>query len=186
MPQRRPARRAPRLALAALALPLALLAPAGAPALAHVTLDLATAPAESYVRLAIRVPHGCGAAATTGIRLQVPEGLTGVHPQPKPGWTLTILPGEPPAGPAGAAPAGEHAAGPMVHELAWRGGPLPSAYYEEFLLMVRTPAAAGETLWFPFIQECEGGAVTRWIERPTADTPRPRFPAYGLRLTPRP
>ena len=39
------------------------------PAAAHVTLDQSTMPADSYLRLAIRVPPGCDGAATTGIRL---------------------------------------------------------------------------------------------------------------------
>lgn len=151
------------------------------PAVAHVTLDRAEAPADGYVRLAIRVPHGCAGAATIGIRLAVPEGLTSVKPAPKSGWTLTIVPGEPAPG------RGEHgAAASTVREIAWRGGPLPDDQYDEFLLMVRTPDKSGETLWFPFVQECEGGAVTRWIERPQAGQPVPRTPAYGLRLTPKP
>ena len=161
---------------------LALLAElAAAPAAAHVTLDHAEAPAGSYVRLAIRVPHGCAGAATTGIRLAVPEGLTSVRPAPKPGWALTIVPGEPAPG------RGEHG-GPAstVKEIAWRGGPLPDDQFDEFLLMARTPDRPGEALWFPFVQECEGGAVTRWIERREAGQPIPRWPAYRLRLTPKP
>ena len=76
---------------------------------AHVTLDTPQAVALGYVRIAIRVPHGCEGAATTGLRLQVPEGVTAVKPQPKPGWTLTIVPDETPAtggGPNGLAHSG--------------------------------------------------------------------------------
>jgi periplasmic copper chaperone A len=164
-----------RLALALLAGLLA------RPAMAHVTLDRTEAPADSYVRLAIRVPHGCAGAATTGIRLALPEGLTSVKPAPKPGWALTILPGEPVPG------RGEHgAAATTVREIAWRGGPLPDDQYDEFLLMVRTPDRPGQTLLFPFVQDCEGGAVTRWIERAEPGQPAPRAPAFGLRLTPKP
>ena len=152
------------------------------PAAAHVTLDLAEAPADSYVRLAIRVPHGCAGAATTAIRLQVPPGLASVRPAPKPGWTLSIVPGEPVAAAAGN---GGHGAGPSAREIAWRGGPLPDDQYDEFLLMVRTPAAPGETLVFPFVQECEGSAANRWIERQEAGRPEPRWPAYRLRLVPK-
>jgi uncharacterized protein YcnI len=164
-------------------IPLALLALllAPLPAAAHVTLDQATAPADSYVRLAIRVPHGCAGAATTGIRLALPDGLTSVKPAPKSGWTLTIVPGEPAPG------RGEHgAAATTVREVVWRGGSLPDDQYDEFLLMVRTPAMPGEALWFPFVQECEGGAVARWIERREAGQPIPRWPAYRLTLTPKP
>ena len=151
------------------------------PALAHVTLDTAQAPALGYVRIAIRVPHGCEGAATTGLRLQVPEGVTAVKPQPKPGWTLTVVPDEAPA------TGGGHDAAPPVREVAWRGGNLPDAFYEEFVLRVRMPDGAGQTVWFPFVQECEGGKVSRWIERPaegqTLD--QVRMPAYPVKLVPR-
>lgn len=161
------------LALAALLLAM--------PAAGHVTLDQAEAPADSYVRLAIRVPHGCAGAATNGLRLAVPTGLTSVKPAPKAGWALTVVPGEPAPG------RGEHGApATTVKEIAWRGGSLPDDQYDEFLLMVRTPATPGEALWFLFVQECEGGAVTRWIERREAGQPIPRWPAYRLTLTPKP
>jgi periplasmic copper chaperone A len=158
---------------------------AAAPAAAHVTLDLAEAPADSYVRVAVRVPHGCSGAATTGLRLQIPPGLRGVKPAPKPGWTLVTMPGE--VGGVAAGPAGEHGGeGPAIKEVAWRGGPLPDDRFDEFLLLFRTPPAPGETLWFPLVQECEGGAVARWIERPQPGQPRPARPAWALRLVPKP
>jgi uncharacterized protein YcnI len=168
----------PRRGLAGLAL---LLGCAALPAAAHVTLDLAEAPAGSYVRLAIRVPHGCSGAATTGIRLLVPENLTSVRPAPKPGWTRAILPGEPAPGRGG-----DGAAAAAVREIAWQGGRLPDDQFDEFVLMVRTPDRPGESLWFPFVQDCEGDAVTRWTERAEPGQPAPRFPAHGLRLVPKP
>lgn len=148
---------------------------------AHVTLDTKEAPALGYVRLAIRVPHGCEGAATTAIRLQVPAGVTAVKAQPKPGWTLTLTAEE-------AAPSGGHDSSPPVREVAWRGGPLPDAFYEEFLVRVRMPDGAGQTVWFPFVQECEGGRVTRWIEKPAEGdaTGGLRAPAYPVRLLPAP
>ena len=154
---------------------------AATPATAHVTLDREEAPAGSYVRLAIRVPHGCEGAATTGIRLDLPPGLGSVKPGVKPGWILALTPGEP-----GPTPAGEAPHGPAPRAVAWRGGPLPDAFYDEFLLMIRTPATPGATLALPIVQDCEGGATARWTERPQPGQPRPRFPAPLLRLTPRP
>ena len=149
------------------------------PAFAHVTLDVKEAPALSYVRLAIRVPHGCEGAATTALRLQVPEGVTAVKAQPKPGWTLTLAADE-------AAPKG-HDSSPPVHEITWRGGPLPDAFYEEFLIRVRLPDGAGGTVWFPFVQECEGGKTVRWIEKPAAGQGYDdlRAPAFPVKLLPK-
>lgn len=146
---------------------------AATPASAHVTLDLAEAPADSYVRVAIRVGHGCGGAATVGVRLQVPPGLHSIRPAPKSGWTITLVPGE-------------RGAGSAVREIVWRGGPLADLFFDEFLLMFRTPGQPGETLLFPFVQECEGGAVSHWIERTEPGQPQARWPAYPLRLIPKP
>ena len=58
---------------------------------AHVTLDIREAQALAYVRLAARVPHGCEGAATIGLRVQIPDGVTAVKPQPKPGWKLEVV-----------------------------------------------------------------------------------------------
>ena len=147
------------------------------PAAAHVTLDPVPAPVDSFVRLAVRVPHGCDGAATVAPphRLQVPHGLVSVRLMPKPGWTLGVV-----AGDAEEPGAAGHAAGPWPREIAWRGGPLSDDRFDEFLLMVRTPAAPGETLVVPFVQACEGGAVTRWIKRAGAGRPAPRWPAFLL------
>ena len=148
------------------------------PAAAHVTLDTPQAAALAYVRVAIRVPHGCEGAATVGLRLQVPEGVTAVKPMPKSGWTLTTT--TDPAKPG----VGGHDEAPPVREVIWRatqGQALPDAFYDEFVLRVRMPDAAGQTIWFPFVQDCEGGKVSRWIERPAAgqaydDVPPARLP----------
>ena len=67
-----------------------LMAAAASPAFAHVTLDPPEAPAGSYVRAALRVPHGCAGAATTRVTLDLPEGIYSAKPMPKPGWRLTI------------------------------------------------------------------------------------------------
>lgn len=63
------------------------------PAAGHVTLERAETAPGSY-KAVLRVPHGCGREATTGISVTIPEGVHSVKPQPKPGWTLatTIRP----------------------------------------------------------------------------------------------
>jgi uncharacterized protein YcnI len=70
-------------------------------------------------------------------------------------------------------------------EIAWRGGNLPNAHYDEFILRVRTPNAPETTQWIPVIQECEGGRRTEWTQIPEAgrrvsDYPTP---APSLRIT---
>jgi uncharacterized protein YcnI len=161
----------------ALALGASLLA---APAFAHVTLDQAELPADSFLRIAIRVPHGCDGAATTGIRVQIPPELRGVKPMPLAGWTLTTV-----AAAGAAAPAGHDATAP-VKEISWQGGNLPDAYYQEFILRIQTPKEPVATLYFGIVQDCEGGKVTRWIERPSQPGERLRAPAYPVRIVPKP
>ncbi|MBY0338195.1 MAG: YcnI family protein [Acetobacteraceae bacterium] len=154
---------------------------AAPPALAHVTLDPAEAAANASVRVAFRVPHGCAGAATTAIEVTLPEGVTMARPMPKPGWTLEvdIRPlARPFPGPHG-----------LIREspaaVAWRGGPLADAHYDEFVMILRTPDRPAETLHFPVMQRCEGGASHAWTEVADAANPRPRSPAATLRLAPR-
>lgn len=58
------------------------------PALAHVTLEVAEAPVGSTYKAVFRVPHGCENKPTNVVRVQIPEGVIAVKPQPKAGWEL--------------------------------------------------------------------------------------------------
>jgi len=60
---------------------------------------------------------------------------------------------------------------------------LPDNLYDTFGLIVRFPDKAGQSLYFPAVQECEQG-VERWIEIPSAgqDTDKLRTPAPVVRL----
>src|SRR3546814_2317884 len=60
---------------------------ATAPASAHITLQTDAAAVGSYYKAVLRVPHGCKGAATTAIKIRIPEGVISVKPQPKVGWT---------------------------------------------------------------------------------------------------
>jgi periplasmic copper chaperone A len=85
-----------------------------APARAHATPDTSQAPVLGYVHLAVRVPHGCDGAPATAIRLQIPDGVTAVKPQRKPGWNLQVKT-------ASEAPAvGGHETSPAVREVLWQ------------------------------------------------------------------
>jgi len=129
---------------------------------AHVTANPTEAPANGYVRTALRVGHGCNGSATTAVRVKIPDGVTAAKPQAKPGWAIEIKMREldKPLDAGHGRMVGE-----AVDEIAWRGGPLPDAYFDEFGLSLRLPAKAGQTLYFPVVQECEQG-VHRWIEIP--------------------
>ena len=131
---------------------------------AHVTASPNEAVAGSYFTTSFTVPHGCDGAATVAVRIKIPEGVSDVKPQMKPGWqaSTTMRKLEAPL-------KDDHGnvVTEVVDEVAWRGGPLPNAFYDSFGLLMKLPATKGATLYFPTVQECEKG-VHRWIEIPAA------------------
>lgn len=149
---------------------------------AHVTANPNEGPADSYFRTALRIGHGCEGSPTVAVRVKLPDGVTSVRPQMKPGWTIEIkmrkLDKPIDAGHG-------RMITETIDEIAWRGGPLPDAYFDEFGLSLRLPAA-GSALYFPTVQECEKG-VHRWIEIPAAGQSWNdlKEPAPFVRLTPK-
>lgn len=61
---------------------------------AHVTLERRQAPVGSYYKAVFAVPHGCAGSPTVKIRVQVPEGVIGIKPMPKQGWTVETVKGK--------------------------------------------------------------------------------------------
>jgi uncharacterized protein YcnI len=153
-------------------------------ALAHVTLEQQQATANSTYKAVLRVPHGCEGSPTVRVRVQIPDGMINVKPQPKPGWELTTVRAkyEKPV-------AGDHGSQITegVREIAWSGGRLLDEHYDEFVFRGQLPNKPGEVVYVPVVTECEKG-VDRWIEIPAAgqNAGSLRFPAPSLRLTPRP
>ncbi len=45
-------------------------------------------PSGSTALVHFRVPHGCEGAATTGLELQLPDGVVGAKPEQIAGWTV--------------------------------------------------------------------------------------------------
>ncbi|MEI8697129.1 MAG: DUF1775 domain-containing protein [Mesorhizobium sp.] len=153
-------------------------------AFAHITLETQEAAVGSTYKAVLRVPHGCDGKATTAVRVQIPEGVISVKPMPKPGWTLQVK-------------KGRYEKSYQLHgqevsngvkEVDWSGGSLPDEFYDEFVfrgtLAVDLPA--GQTLYFPVVQECDG-AAERWIEIPVGgqDEDALEYPAPGLKLSPK-
>ncbi len=165
-----------------LVLAAALLWPGLAPA--HVTLERSEAPAGSYHKAVLQVPHGCKGSPTTAVRVRLPEGIVSAKPQPKPGWTLKITR----TALAHPVDVGHgHQARERVSEIAWTGGPLPDDEFDEFRIVIALPDRPGTTLYLPVVQECQDG-VTRWIEVPDATHPASALkePAPALHLTAKP
>lgn len=150
---------------------------------AHVTLETSTAPADSTYKAVLRVPHGCEGKSTTAVRIKIPEGVIVAKPMPKPGWRLATTT-------AKYAKAYDYYGTPVsegVTEIAWTGGDLPDAWYDEFVFRARLTAfPVDSVVYFPVVQECADGAVDRWIEIPEPGKSADDYesPAPGLKIVP--
>lgn len=135
------------------------------PAFAHITLETQQAAPGAGYKAVFRVPHGCDGAATTGLRIQIPEGFIDAKPMPHAGWTIATK--------AGAYAKTYKLYGADVKsgvtEIDFTGGNLPDAYYDEFVVAgtLADSFKPGDVVYFPVIQEC-GTAAERWIELPAA------------------
>ena len=124
-------------------------------ATAHVTLETQTAAVGSTYKAVLRVPHGCAGAATTSVKLQIPEGVIAVKPMPKPGWELKTTKGK-------YAKTYDYYGAPTsegVKELSWSGGRLLDDHYDEFVFRayLTKDLPLDGILYVPVVQECEGG-----------------------------
>jgi uncharacterized protein YcnI len=158
---------------------------AASPAAAHISLENRQASVGTSYKAVFAVPHGCAGSATTKIRVQIPEGVIGVKPMPKPGWSLEAVKGK------YAASYDYHGAKLTegVKEVVWSGGKLADDNYDEFV--VSTFLSGGlkpnSTLYFPVVQECEQG-ISRWIDIPEGAAGHGhdgKSPAPGVKLMPK-
>ena len=157
------------------------------PVLAHVSLETKQATIGSSYKAVFAVPHGCAGSATTKIRVQIPEGVVGIKPMPKAGWTLDTVNGK------YAAEYDYHGSklSEGVREVAWSGGKLADDNYDEFVITTYLSGGLkpNSTLYFPVVQECEQG-VSRWIDIPAdghaAHGHDGKSPAPGVKLMPKP
>jgi len=169
-----------RLMLLAAALGAAALS--ATPARAHVELETDHAPAGSSYKAVLMVPHGCAGSSTVALRVQIPDGVVGSKPMPKPGWTVTTVVGKlaKPIEREGATITED------VREIDWSGGNLPDGFYDEFVFVASLPNQPGSVLHFPVVQECAKGTV-RWIDIPAAGQTEDdvKAPAPSLTLGPK-
>lgn len=151
---------------------------------AHVVLEYQVAPAGASYRATFKVGHGCGASATREISVDIPAGVRGARPMPKPGWSLDVRREKL------AQPYTSH--GREVTEdvvrVTWtartRDDMLPNAHYDEFVLAATTPQQAGPLYW-PVRQVCEEGR-NDWVEvpRPGQKLSDLKSPAAVLEILP--
>ena len=150
-----------------------------APAFAHIVLQTKEAQVGAAYRAVLVVGHGCGEDATTGVRVQVPEGLYNVKPMPKDGWTIETV-----TGPYDT-PFENHGTQLTegVKEISWTGGNLPNDFFDEFTFRgtLGGQLEEGSTLFFPVIQTC-GSKEDAWIDQ--SGDHEAEFPAPAITLTP--
>jgi uncharacterized protein YcnI len=150
---------------------------------AHVTLEVQEARAGSSYKAIFRVPHGCEGAATTKVTIRLPDGFISAKPMPHAGWRIETVKGD------YSKPYDYHGT-PLTEgllEVSWSGGNLPDEHYDEFVVRGTFAAdVAPGMIYFPVVQECEGGAAERWIDIPEASKTADDYetPAPGLNILP--
>ncbi len=132
---------------------------AGGIASAHVDPDPLAMEAGTTGTVAFTIEHGCDGSPTTDLKFEIPDGVTGVTPVDKDGWTATVT-------------------GNVVE---FTGGPLAADEEDQFAITMTVPAEAGE-IRFPVIQTCEQGELA-WIEIPAEGAAEPEHPAPTLKIT---
>jgi periplasmic copper chaperone A len=149
------------------------------PAAAHITLETKEAMVGAAFKAVLVVGHGCGAEATTAMRVQIPAGFYNVKPMPKAGWTVETVIG------AYAKPYMNHGTemSEGVTEISWSGGSLPDAFFDEFSFRgtFGGDLKAGSRIAFPVIQGC-GATEDAWID--TSGDDDAEMPAPSVTLVP--
>ena len=144
----------------------ALIFPAAASA--HVDISPSEAPAGKPTAFAFTVGHDCEGAATTGLDVQVPAGVSGYSAKSIPGWKAVTRGGL----------------------MKWRGGPHPDGVELALPFRATVYGKMGDQLPFKVIQLCEGGAETAWIQtgggKSEGDEPAPALALTSTRVAPPP
>jgi uncharacterized protein YcnI len=126
---------------------------------AHVDPDPIAVQAGSAATVGFKVEHGCDGSPTTGMKFQIPAGVTDAAGVDKDGWTSTVT----------------------GDSLEFTGGPLAADEEDHFDISFTAPATPGE-ISFPVIQTCEQGEIP-WIEPIVEGQEEPERPAPTIKLT---
>lgn len=153
------------------------------PAAAHVGISSDTSAAGSTAMVTFSFSHGCGDSPTTALVIQIPEAFSRATPDFAPGWSIDVETEE----------LDEPLTGGHGEEITERTAtvtftadePIENNIYAMVSVRLSLPEdAAGETIFFPVIQECEDGEHA-WIEIPQEgeDPHDLESPAPGLDVT---
>ena len=123
-------------------------------------------PGSTYVT-AFRVSHACGDSPTVRLRVEIPEIIEGVNPQPKAGWKVTVERAPVPAGSKSIA---------RISAIVWEGS-LDASFFDDFTALFKLPDGVAQ-IYFPTVQVCASGEDRQWVQIPAAgkawnSVPRP-------------
>ena len=119
--------------------------------LAHVSVKPAQVGVAAYQTYTAGVPNEKD-IPTTGLRIVIPDGMTSVMPNVKPGWTITTK----------TVKVGETE---KVSEIIWSGGSIPAGQRDEFFFSAKSPAEESAVQWKSY-QTYSDGDVVAWYQSP--------------------
>ncbi|WP_372628803.1 YcnI family protein [Cohnella sp.] len=122
---------------------------------AHVTVQPKEAPAGSYQVFTVRVPSEKD-AATTQVKVAIPDGVNISRFEPKPDWTYEV----------------EKGAEDKIVSVTWKatGSGLGATEFGEFRMQGKIADDAKELSWKAY-QTYSDGEVVEWTGAPDADKP---------------
>ena len=140
---------------------------------AHVGFVTPKVEQDTYQRFVLKMPHGCSGAATSAIKINIPEGIQGAKPMPKAGWALSVESStlKKPYTAYGVLKSVD------VSSLTWANGSLADAFYDEFVFQAKVASPVG-VVPFAVEQTC-GATVVSWSE---ADVEGSKHPAATLNV----
>jgi hypothetical protein len=115
----------------------------------------------SFYKGVIGITHGCDGSDTTRVTIDIPYGVRGAKPVPKPGWELEVVKSEleKPYNSDGTVVTED------VTQISWYGNTLDDAHYDEFAFRGQIGVGTTTRLYFPVRQECEVGEIN-WNQKP--------------------
>ena len=127
---------------------------------AHIVITNMNQPAgwEGAV-LTLLIPHGCGTAPTTSVRMKVPENVNVILPEPKQGWDIKITKrklDQPKK-------VGNREITEVQDEVIWSGNSLSNDNAGLFTFVTNFPDKPGERIYFKTIQTC-GAIEEKWVD----------------------
>lgn len=149
---------------------------------AHVGVTPDKTDANSYALLTFGIPHGCDESGTTKVTITLPAELNDAQPTVNPNWSVEKVVEQLPE-PKKLAD-GATITKRTSHIIYTAKAPLAPELRDALVLSVKLPDAAGTTLHFPTLQNCERGQ-TDWSQIATdgQDPHSLKTPAPSLTVT---